>query len=139
MPSEELTPAAISVELRNIYSLLENMSKNMVSKDLFEAKFDSNNERVKRLEFEQREWAEKSTQAHVELDRDSKARHAESNALAEKIRAELQHEIDKAGQEAKDAKRDAEQNRRTRFNGFIAAGLAFASALILKFFVPDIP
>ena len=137
--TEELTPSAISVELKNIYALLESMSRTMVTRDLFDAKFDSNNERVKRLEFEQREWTEKSTQAHVELDRDSKARHTESKSDLASLRTELQNEIDKVALEAKEAKKDNEQNKRTRFNAFVAAGLAFASAVILKFFVPDIP
>lgn len=137
--SEELTPSAISVELKNIYSLLETMSKNMVSKDLFEAKFDSSNERVKRLEFEQREWAEKSTQSHVELDRDSKARHQESNSKIDAVRQQLLSEIEKLEKEAKDTKGETEAIKRSRFNAMLVAGLSLVSGLILKFFVPDIP
>lgn len=136
---EELTPSAIAVELRNLYNLMETISKTMVTKDLFDAKFDSVGDRVKRVELEQREWAEKSTQSHVELDRDSKARHQESNARIDAVRVQLENEIEKLEKEAKDTKTETETIKRSRFNAMLVAGLSLVVGLILKFFVPDIP
>lgn len=133
------TPGELQVGIKAIIDRLDTISSTMITKELFAAYRDASNERVRRLEDDQKEWVKNSTAAHVTLESESKARHAESYSHIAATKVELLNEIDKVALDAKEAKKDNEQNKRTRFNSLFAAGLALVSAIILKFFVPDIP
>lgn len=138
MPERDPTTGELQVELGGIRGLLENINKNMLTRDLFDAYRDASNERIRRLEEEQKEWAKVSTAAHVQLEADSRARHQESEANAEAIKISMESKISHLRTEFNDYKKDVEGVKRGRFNTYLVAALGLASAFILKFFVPDI-
>lgn len=139
MPERDPTTGELQVELSAIRGLLEGISKTMLTRDLFDAYRDASNERIKRVEEDQKEWAKVSTAAHVQLEADSKARHQESEARADAIRTELKNDLSKTRLGFEEYKKDIEGVKRTRFNAVLVAGLSLAVAVILKFFVPDVP
>lgn len=133
-----MTNGELEVKLDNMTMILKEMRDSMVTTQLFNTWRDGNNERLRRLEEEQKEWAKVSTAAHVQLEADSRARHQESEANAEAIKISMESKISHLRTEFNDYKKDVEGVKRGRFNTYLVAALGLASAFILKFFVPDI-
>lgn len=136
MAEHEPTNGEIRVELRNIYSLLEVMSKTMVTKELFDAKFDLNLERIRRLEDDQRKWTDESTRVHVQLDAESKSRHAESLSNADALEVKLETRIERVEAKFDDADKDIKAAGRSKYNAWLAAGLALGGSILIKLFFP---
>lgn len=137
MAEHEPTNGEIRVELRNIYSLLEVMSKTMVTKELFDAKFDLNLERIRRLEDDQRKWMDDSGRVHVQLEADSKSRHAESLANADALEVRMGTRVEKVETKFDDADKDIKAAGRSKYNAWLAAGLAIAGSVLVKLFFPS--
>ena len=95
MVDRDPTPGEINVRLDGILEMLREMRDTIATKEFVNAKFDGYNDRVSRLESDQKEWAAVSTAAHVELDKDSKARHAETLAEVKALEARVLAHRDK--------------------------------------------
>lgn len=136
MADRDPTTGELQVQLVAMRGLLETIAKTMLTKDLFEAYKEQSNERIRRVEDDQKEWAKVSTAAHVELDKDSKARHAESDALIAKNKTETETALRELRKEFSDYQKTADSDRKTRFNGLLFGAFSAVLAVILKFFVP---
>jgi len=110
--------------------ILQNMDKGfsqMVTKDLWETWRQGNDQRLLRLEADHKEWVNESTAAHVSLDKDSKARHAEAEKQIEELEVRLSTRMDKEKERADHI--EAEQRSRKNANAKWAVGIV-ASSLI---------
>lgn len=140
MADRDPTTGELAVLLETILSRLGDVA----TKEFVQTKFDGFNDRVSRLEQDQREWAKTSTQAHVELDRDSKARHAETEAATdalelkvhariEKVKAELVTRVEGIVAEQKTGEKELKAVRNGRVTTWIGIGLTWLGGLVLFF------
>ena len=99
-------------------------------------------DRLYRLEQDHKDWVHTSTEAHVELDRDSKARHAETKAELEALELKLFAALDKKAtttntridgivQEQKADQKELKSVRNSRVTAWIGIGLVSLSNLAL--------
>ena len=124
---DNLDNGQLNVKLDAILAQLTSIDGRMVTKDVFEIWKQGNADRISRLERDVKDWIQTSTAAHVELDRDSKARHADTGAEIDKFRLEVRND-----QEARD-NRDftVDQNlKAVRSNRVITFSVAGVSAVI---------
>jgi hypothetical protein len=117
---------------------------NVATKEFVQTKFDAFNDRVARLEADQKEWTKVSTAAHVELDRDSKARHQESIAATDALEIKMNTRIDLAKAEAAAqfakihddqvaGEKEVKAVRNSRITTWIGIGLTWLGGLVLYF------
>lgn len=141
--AEQPTTGELAVKLDLVLEQLTELSRSVMTKDVFDTWRQGNNDRIQRSEDALREWVKTSTEAHVSLDRDSKARHAETIALVEKEVAMIHVNLDKVNARVDDSnektslkfkERDKQREedektlksaKNTRVNLWIAAGLSF--------------
>jgi phage-related minor tail protein len=144
MVDREPTTGELAVKLDLVLSNLAVVTENMVTKDVFETWRQGNNDRIQRSEDTLREWIKTSTEAHVALDKDSRARHQESAAELAKandaIRAKIDKEItvqntrwENLEKERKSEEKDLKAARRSSINIWIVAALAVAGNIIVFF------
>lgn len=93
---DNLDNGQLNVKLDLILDQLEKMSKNMVTKDVFDVWKEGNTERIARLEKDLGDWIAESTAAHVRLDAESKARHAETIAADSAMRTYIDNRLEAA-------------------------------------------
>lgn len=147
MVDREPTTGELQVQLEAIQHLLETMAKSMVTRDLFDAWRDGNNERLKALEGSHQRWVQDSTAQHVTLEKDSKARHEESRTEMDKAKASLRSEADRnkaslvselatLRAEFEAERKNIASVKNTRTNLWIAAGLTISATLIINILRP---
>jgi len=128
----------------NLLKGIDDIGKRMATQEFVNAKFDAFHDRVKRLEEDQKEWTRVSTEAHVSLDKDSKARHAETQADLEaldvklharidKVKIELQSQIKTVTDEQKADQKDIKTVRNGRVTAWIGIGLTWLGGVALYF------
>lgn len=142
--ADDPTPGELRIMFDNLLKGIDDIGKRMATQEFVNAKFDAFHDRVKRLEEDQKEWTKVSTEAHVSLDRDSKARHAETQADLEaldvklharldKAKAELNGRIDSIVTEQRASEKELKSVRNGRVTSWIGIGLTWLGALVLYF------
>lgn len=152
----DMTPGELEVKLDSLISLVTDMSKTMVTRDVFDAWQRGNDDRIRRLEDDLKQWIKESTEAHISLEKDSKARHQESAAelrsTNDALRAKIDKEVssvtnrldkevtkintrqDETDKQRVEDERDLKRARQSSVNIWIVAGLAILGN-ITTFFV----
>lgn len=148
----DMTTGELEVRLdsfeSNVMAVLQEIRNNMVTEAVFEARWAAYEQRVTRIEKDLQEWIRESTEAHVSLDRDSKARHKETEAAMEAMKVKLESDIDKSKANTRtelrqlrtdfeESKKDTETVKRSRINIWLAAGVAILGSIFTKLFLPD--
>lgn len=151
----DMTTGELEVRLdgleSNILAAIKTIQDNMVTKAVFDVQQKASDERVNRLAEDHQAWVRESTEAHVSLDKDSKARHqetialvekkvAESNVALEKVNARIDDSNEKTALKFKerdkrreDDEKDLKSARRAVFNLWIAGGITIVVSIIVKF------
>ncbi len=120
--ADNLDNGQLNVKLDLILSQLEAMQKNMVTRDVFDVWKEGNAERIMRLEQDLGKWIQESTAAHVKLEADSKARHAETEADNNTLRVYVDNRFQKA-EDRQDAVDEGIKNRKNSMAGVWVAVL----------------
>lgn len=98
--ARDMTTGEISVLLeafqKNVIERLDIIQNQMVTKDVFDARQVAYEQRMLRLESDHQKWVQESTGAHVSLDKDSKARHAETEAAIEALELKINNRLEKS-------------------------------------------
>jgi flagellar motility protein MotE (MotC chaperone) len=142
--ADDPTPGELRIMFDNVLTVLGDIRAQMATKEFVNAKFDAFHDRVSRLEQDQKDWARTSTEAHVALDRDSKARHAETQADLEaldvkvharidKVKTELQLQVKAITEEQKSDQREIKSVRNGRVTAWIGIGLTWLGGLVIFF------
>lgn len=93
---DNLDNGQLNVKLDLIIGQLQKLSQDMVTKDVFDVWKQGNADRIARLEQDMARLIQESTAAHVGLDKDSKARHAETEAEIATLRVYVDNRFDQA-------------------------------------------
>lgn len=124
------TTGELRVQLQGIVDLLNGISRTMVTKDVFDTWRNGNNERIARVEQDLSKWINSSTTSHVELDRDSKARHQETMSSISSLEADYRRELKDITARQDQNEKDIRSARNARANMWIAAGLAVLGSIV---------
>jgi len=81
----DYTTGELAVLLNTILDNVKGIRTDMLTKSEFNTWREGLNERLVRLENDHKNWVKESTEAHVTIDRDSKARHAEALKQIEEL------------------------------------------------------
>jgi len=113
-PDRDPTPGELFIMFSQIVDTLKDMRETMATKEFVNAKFDSYNDRVRRLEDDVKAWISTSTEAHVTLAADSKARHeqAETDSIARNV--QVNGRIDKIEKDQKEQETTIKAQRNGR-------------------------
>ena len=142
--ADDPTPGELRIMFDNMLTMLGDIRAQMATKEFVNAKFDAFHDRVSRLKQDQKDWTRVSTEAHVALDRDSKARHAETQADLEaldvkvharidKVKNELQQQVKSITDDQKADQKEIKQVRNGRVTAWIGIGLTWLGGLVLFF------
>lgn len=142
--ADDPTPGELRIMFSNLLTGLDDIKTRMATQEFVNAKFDAFHDRVKRLEDDLKEWTRVSTEAHVALDKDSKARHAETqadhdaldiklHARIDKVKAEVGARIDKIVDEQKASEKEIKSMRNNRVTAWIGIGLTWLGGVALYF------
>lgn len=142
--ADDPTPGELRIMFDNLLSLLGEIKGSMATKDFVNAKFDAYHDRMSRLEVDLKEWIRTSTEAHVALDKDSKARHAETQAEMEALEVKVFARIDKVKAESNtridgivNEQRASEKQIKAVWNGRVTAwigiGLTWLGGVVIFF------
>lgn len=116
MPDRDLTTGELAIMLDNILAAVKDLKDTVATKEFVNAKFDSQNDRVSRLENDVKDWTKTSTAAHVKLDSDSQARLEEAHTYADKQIANVSARVDalEAEQHAQEQTLKQQRNQRAQ-------------------------
>ena len=132
---DNLDNGQLNVKLDLILDQLEKMSKNMVTKDVFDIWKEGNASRIARLEKDLSEWIAESTAAHVRLDAESRARHEKTVADLAAERTYVDNRFDNEQQE-REAISEKQKDRKNAMAGVligvIVAGALGAASLVVQ-------
>lgn len=142
--ADDPTPGELRIMFDNMLTMLGDIRAQMATKEFVNAKFDAFHDRVSRLEQDQKDWTRVSTEAHVALDRDSKARHAETqadldaldlkvHARIDKVKTELQLQVKAITDEQKADQKELKSVRNGRVTAWIGIALTWLGGLVLFF------
>lgn len=134
--AENLDNGQLNVKLDMILKRMDEGFANMVTKDLFEAWRQGNEIRLARLERDHQDWVKESTESHVSLDKDSKARHAEAIKEIEELEVKLTNRMDK--EKERSDKIENEQRTRKNATAKFVVGLVVTSLLSIAAIVASI-
>jgi len=136
----DMTTGEIEVRLdsleKNILAELREIKASMVTTGVFDARLLAYEQSQTRLERDHQNWVRESTEAHVALDRDSKARHAETRselkALEQRVVTRFEKSEDRAFNLEQQAK--AQKNGRWQAIGVAILGsvLSIISAVMIS-------
>ena len=124
---DTLDNGQLNVKLDLIISQLEKVTKDMVTKDVFDTWRQSNNDRIIRLENDHQNWVQASTSAHVKLEAESKANLETSLRGIEELEREINHKLDE--QRKRGEAIEAEQRSRKNSTAKFVVGLVVTSML----------
>lgn len=133
---DNLDNGQLNVKLDLILSQLDSVVKTMITKDLFDTWRQGNNERLTRLEDDHKTWVQTSTAAHVELESQSKARHAEAIKEIEEVEARFNNKLEKEA-ERNDRIEEAQRARKNSTAKFVI-GLVVTGSLSVAAIVTSI-
>ena len=127
----DMTTGEIEVRLesleKNILAELREIKASMVTTGVFDARLVAYEQSQTRLERDHQEWVRESTEAHVSLDRDSKARHAETLAEIKALDAKVSNRFEKS----EDRQFQLEQSTKSQKNSkWQAIGVAILSSAL---------
>lgn len=142
--ADDPTPGELRIMFENLLTVLGEIRSQMATKEFVNAKFDAFHDRVTRLEQDQKDWTKVSTEAHVSLDKDSRARHAETQADLEaldvkvharidKVKNDLQLQVKAITDEQKADQKELKQVRNSRVTAWIGIGLTWLGGVVLFF------
>lgn len=142
--ADDPTPGELRIMFDNLLKGIDDIGKRMATQEFVNAKFDAFHDRVKRLEDDLKEWTRVSTEAHVALDKDSKARHAETqadldaldiklHARIDKVKTELQLQVKTVTDEQKADQKELKTVRNGRVTAWIGIGLTWLGGVALYF------
>lgn len=142
--ADDPTPGELKIMFENLLTVLGDIRAQMATKEFVNAKLDAFLDRMNRLEQDHKEWTRVSTEAHVSLDKDSKARHAETQADLEaldvklharldKVKTEVGGRIDGIVSEQRASEKELKSVRNGRVTSWIGIGLTWLGALVLYF------
>lgn len=137
---EEPTPGQTGIILQNIYDTLQDVKKNMATREFVDTKFGSFNDRVTRLEDDVKKLGEEQTRGTQELKDMITDRVNQVIADFDEEKAELNKRID----DILGDKEEGEKSRKSRTVGvymaILGAGLSLvisiASAIIINSLTP---
>lgn len=129
----EPTSGELKIMLDHILSAIKDMKETVATKEFVNAKFESFNDRVARVESDVKEWITSSTAAHVELDKDSKARHAEVRNEIESVRTKLEVDIKGIRDQQDNDQKELRQVRTQRVNILLVAALGVVGNLVVLY------
>lgn len=131
--AREPTNGELKIMFTHIIDGQKEIKDNMATKEFVNAKFDSFNDRVMRVEQDVKEWIQTSTAAHVELDKDSKARQSEVRNEVDSVYSRLETQIKdiKVAQDA--AEKDLRAVRTQRVNILLVAALGVVGNLVVLY------
>lgn len=142
--ADDPTPGELRIMFDNLLKGIDDIGNRMATKEFVNAKFDAFLDRVKRVEDDLKDWTRVSTEAHVSLDKDSKARHAETqadmdaldvklHARIDKVKTELQAQVKTITDEQRADQKDIKTVRNGRITAWIGIGLTWLGGLVLYF------
>lgn len=127
----DMTTGEIEVRLdsfeKNVMAALAEIKNNMVTVDVFDARQIAYEQRTSRLEKDHQEWVQESTAAHVSLDKDSKARHAETVAMVTALEVKITNRLDKQDERAFNLEQTAKAQKNSKWQ---AVGLAILASIL---------
>ena len=128
MPDRDPTPGELRIMFGNILDSLKDVKESMATKEFVNTKFDGYNERVGRLEEDVKDWIRSSSEAHVKLDADGKARHELAETDFKAGNQQINQRIDgiEADQKAQEAALKAQRNGRVQAIGISVLGVALS-------------
>jgi hypothetical protein len=142
--ADDPTPGELRIMFDSLQKSIDGIGDKMATKEFVNAKLDAYLDRMTRLEQDHKEWTRVSTEAHVSLDKDSKARHAETQADLEaldlraharidKVKIELQSQLKAVTDEQKSSEKEIKSVRNGRVTSWIGIGLAWLGTVALFF------
>lgn len=124
---DNLDNGQLNVKLDLIISQLEKVTKDMVTKDVFDTWRQSYSDRMVRLENDHQGWVQASTSAHVKMEAESKARHEVSMRKVDELEKEIEYKLDE--QRKRGEAIEAEQRNRKNSTAKFVVGLVVTSLL----------
>lgn len=142
--ADDPTPGELRIMFENLLKGIDDIGNRMATKEFVNAKFDAFLDRVKRVEDDLKEWTKTSSEAHVSLDKDSKARHAETqsdldaldlkvHARIDKVKTELQQQLQTITDDQKADQKEIKSVRNNRVTAWIGIGLTWLGGLVYIF------
>lgn len=131
--ADDPTPGELRIMFENLLDVLGEIRSQMATKEFVNVKLDGFVDRMNRLERDQKDWTRTSTEAHVSLDRDSKARHAETKAELSALEVKLNTRIDGIVSDQRAGEKEIRSVRNSRVTQWIGIGLAWLGTVVLWF------
>jgi len=142
--ADDPTPGELRIMFDSLQKSIDGIGDKMATKEFVNAKLDAYLDRMTRLEQDHKEWTRVSTEAHVSLDKDSKARHAETqadldaldvkiHARIDKVKTELQTDVKALTDDQKSSEKEIKAVRNGRVTSWIGIGLAWLGTVALFF------
>jgi hypothetical protein len=140
LPDRDPTAGELRIMFENIMTALRDVKETMATKEFVNAKFDSHNERMTRLEEDVKIWVLDSTRVTADLKSDLLDRIRESNQEGEAEHKEINSRID----EIEIAKSELDKQRRARnvaitlsvVGASLSLVVSIASAIIINTLIP---
>lgn len=133
IPDRDPTPGELRIMFSNIIDALREVKDTMATKEFVNAKFEGSSDRITRVEADLKELSRLTAEAHVELDRDSKERHAESKASFAAMEISHMSRVDLIEGQQKEDQTEIKQVRNGRMNLLIVAALSIVGNLIVLY------
>lgn len=135
----DMTTGEIEVLLdalqKNILGELREIKSNMVTAAVFEARQVAYDQRTTRLEQDHQAWVRESTEAHVALDKDSKARHAETTAAITALEIKVNNRFEKGEERSFQLEQSAKQQKNGKWQAIGIAVLAAVLSVLVNIMV----
>jgi hypothetical protein len=131
--ADDPTPGELRIMFDNLLKGIDDIGNRMATKEFVNAKFDAFLDRVKRVEDDLKDWTRVSTEAHVSLDKDSKARHAETQTELDALEVKINTRVDKIVDEQRASEKQVKAVWNGRITTWIGIGLTWLGGLALFF------
>jgi hypothetical protein len=133
LANRDPTPGELRIMFSSILDSLRDVKEQMATKEFVNAKFEGSNDRVNRVEADIKEVMKSSASAHIELDKDSKARHAETRSEIAALEIKMDAEVKSLKDQQAEDQKELRQVRSGRINLFIVAALSLVGNLVVLF------
>jgi acetyl-CoA carboxylase alpha subunit len=135
----DMTTGEIEVRLdsfeKNVMAALSEIKDNMVTVAVFDARDAAREQRVQRLELDHQRWVKESTEAHVTLDSESKARHAETGAAMKALETKFETRFEKAEDRAFHLEQAAKAQKNSKWQAIGVAVLGSVLSIFASIFI----
>lgn len=112
---------------KNILGALNRIENNMVTIDVFDARQAAYEQQLHRLQLDHDTWKNESTGAHVSLDKDSKARHKETEAAIAALEIKVNNRFEKGEERAFQLEQQAKAQKNNKWQ---AIGIAILASVL---------